>query len=224
MAAQPVMKRLTEGLPAHTVTLLCRLFRSQVMCVHQESTQRPDYAVSYERGRPMPLFRGAASKIILAHMSLRAVKALYAEQAAKFAQAALGKNWAEVKEKLRTLRTAGLSVTYGELDPGMCGISVPVFETEGVIVGSLSVVIPVRELTPERLHHISTLLSDAAREVSWTLSLRAHGESRAQPPVDTTRAREPLPVGPAAGKSAAKSVAKSRRTVRQERRRARAQS
>src|SRR4051812_39843863 len=35
-AAQPVMKDLTEALPVDAVVLLCRLFRDQVMCVHQE--------------------------------------------------------------------------------------------------------------------------------------------------------------------------------------------
>jgi DNA-binding IclR family transcriptional regulator len=136
------MKRLTGQLPPHTVTLLCRLFRSQVMCVHQEFAARPDFAISYERGRPMPLFRGAASKSILANMPLRAVKAISQEHQAKFAQAGLGRTWDEVKERLRELRSAGVSVTQGELDPGMCGIAVPLFEATGVVIGSLSVVLP----------------------------------------------------------------------------------
>ena len=53
--AQPVMKRLARLAPDHGVVLLCRLYRDQVMCVHQESVERPDFAISYERGRPMPL-------------------------------------------------------------------------------------------------------------------------------------------------------------------------
>lgn len=170
-AAQPVMKRLTQELPPHTVVLLCRLFRDQVMCVHQEFAERPDFAVSYERGRPMPLFRGAASKAILAHMPLRAVKSVYDDNTAKFAQASLGKDWSAVKERLRALRNAGLSVTQAELDPGMSGIAVPVFEAQRIIIGSLSVVIPVRYLTPEGLEQISGLLKEGSAEISWALSL-----------------------------------------------------
>jgi DNA-binding IclR family transcriptional regulator len=169
-AAQPVMKRLTERLPPHTVMLLCRLFRNQVMCVHQEAAERPDFAVSYERGRPMPLFRGAASKIILAHMPLRAVKALYGDHAARFAQAGLGKSWKDVKDRLRTLRNAKASITRGEVDPGMCGIAVPLFEAQESIVGSLSVVIPLRHLNAMRLKNIIELLKAAAQESSWALS------------------------------------------------------
>lgn len=164
-AAHPVMKALTEELPLHVVALLCRLFRSQVMCVHQEFREKP-LAISYERGRPMPLFRGAASKIILAHMPLRAVRALHHAHARQFAEADLGQHWTEVKERLRALRTAGVSVTRGEVDPGMCGISVPILEPSGVVIGSLSLVIPERILEPTMQARLSDLLRRAAQEIS----------------------------------------------------------
>jgi len=190
-AAQPIMKRLTEQLPAHAVALLCRLFRSQVMCVHQESRERPDFAISYERGRPMPLFRGAASKIILAYMPLRSVKALYEEHANKFAQANLGRDWEEAKERLRALRTAGCSVTKGEIDPGMCGISVPILEGTGTVTGSLSTVIPAHQLEPDLLADVSTLLRKAAEEISWAMSVGTSSANVAAvaPPVKRGAAR-----------------------------------
>jgi len=190
-AAQPIMKRLTEELPAHTVTLLCRLFRDQVMCVHQEFHERPDFAISYERGRPMPLFRGAASKIILAHMPLRAIKALYEEHPTKFAQANLGRNWEEAKERLRALRTAGYCVTQGEVDPGMCGISVPILEASGSVTGSIGIVIPAHQLEPDLLDEVPTLLRKAAEEISWAMSLGSSAANIAPvaPPVQRVAKR-----------------------------------
>jgi DNA-binding IclR family transcriptional regulator len=175
-SAQPVMKQLAESIPPHTVILLCRLFRNQVMCVHQESEsgEKPEFAVSYERGRAMPLMRGASSKIILAHMPSRTVKSLYADQSSKFAQADLGRTWDEVKERLRSLRSAGYAVSKGELDPGMCGIAAPVMEPEGLIVGSLSIVIPTRHVTPSFLAQAPKLLNGAAERISWALSVGVH--------------------------------------------------
>lgn len=188
-AAQPIMKRLTGELPAHTVILLCRLFRNQVMSVHQESAEKPDFSVSYERGRAMPLFRGAASKIILAHMTPRIVRALYEEHAAKFAQASLGKNWDETKERLRALRSAGVAIAQGEVDPGMCGIAVPVFEPAGAVIGSLSIVIPASQLTPNFLEEAPQLLKAAAEQIHWALSLGAQNErTPAVPSLATARA------------------------------------
>jgi DNA-binding IclR family transcriptional regulator len=177
-AAQPIMKRLTEQLPGHTLILLCRLFRDQVMSVHQESAAEPDFAVSYERGRTMPLFRGASSKIILAHMPPRIVKTLYEAHAVKFTQAAFGKNWDEANKRLRALRSAGVAIAHGEVDPGMCGIAVPVFEPGSVVIGSLSIVIPVRHLTPNFLEEAPPLLKSAAEQVHCALSLGAQNVER----------------------------------------------
>lgn len=192
-AAQPVMKLLSERMSAHTVILLCRLFRNQVMCVHQESAEKPEFAFSYERGRAMPLFRGAASKAILTHMPLRTVKALYAEHAAQFAQASLGRNWEETKECLRSVRNAGFTITEGELDPGMCGIAVPVFEPDDAVVGSLSIVIPARHLNPTLLAEAPQLLKDASRRISGTLSF---GAAPASQPSSTQRHKSAEPARP----------------------------
>lgn len=214
-AAQPIMKRLTEQLPAHTLVLLCRLFRDQVMSVHQESAEKPHLAVSYERGRAMPLFRGASSKIILAHMTPRIVKALYEEHAAKFTQASLGKNWDEAKERLRTLRSAGVAIAQGEVDPGMCGIAVPVFEPAGAVIGSLSIVIPARYLTPSFLEQAPALLKTAAEQVHWALSLGAQnvGRAPASPATASASATTKLKKSATRSKSAARSA--RRKTSRQ---------
>lgn len=169
--ALPIMKQLAAAMPEHMVILLCRLFRNQVICVHQESAHKPDFAFSYERGRAMPLFRGAASKVILANMPLRTVKGLYAENASKFVQAALGRDWEEAKERLRALRTAGSAATQGEVDPGKCGIAVPIFESSGMIVGSLSIVVPARYLTPKLLAEIPQRLKTGAEQIHWALSV-----------------------------------------------------
>ncbi len=193
--AQPIMKRLTGQLPTRTIVLLCRLFRNQVMCVHQESAERPDFAISYERGRPMPLFRGAASKSILANLPSRTVKAFHAEHGADMAQASLGTNWEEVKQRLRELRTAGVSITQGELDPGMTGIAVPLFEPDGIVVGSLSIVMRVQDRTPRVVTAVTKLLQAGSEEIRWALSVLAAGHdtaaSPARPPKGGSRKRQP---------------------------------
>jgi DNA-binding IclR family transcriptional regulator len=168
------MKDLTEALPVDAVVLLCRLFRDQVMCVHQELRDRPHFAVGYERGRLMPLFRGAASKIILAHMPLRTVKALHEEHAQEFAQADLGQTWDEVKERLRALREAGESVTRGEVDAGLCGLSVPLLDGSDAITGSLSFVLPARHFKAATARELSARLRQGAQKIAATLRRRAH--------------------------------------------------
>src|SRR6478609_2083846 len=47
-AASPVMHRLAEMMGGRTAILLCRLYRTEVTCVHQEYLRRPDFALDYE--------------------------------------------------------------------------------------------------------------------------------------------------------------------------------
>lgn len=169
------MKRLASELPPNAIVLLCRLFRNQVMCVHQESLERPDFAVSYERGRPMPLYRGASSKIILAHLPSRTLRAFHAEHASEMAHASLGQGWEEVKQRLREVRAAGVSITQSELDPGMTGIAVPLFDPDGLVVGSLSIVMRVRDRTPQVVADVTKVLQAGSEEIGWALSVLAAG-------------------------------------------------
>jgi DNA-binding IclR family transcriptional regulator len=185
--AEPIMKRLAARAPPHAVVLLCRLYRDHVMCVHQESIHRPDFAISYERGRPMPLFRGAASKIILAHLPLRIVRGLHARHGPEMLQADLGASWEEVKARLRAIRTAGGAITFSELDVGMAGISAPVRGPAGEVVGSISFVIPARHLTQKIIGAARTELREASDEIHWGLRVLASGHADMGTPEATPR-------------------------------------
>jgi DNA-binding IclR family transcriptional regulator len=173
--AQPVMKHLATLAPPHAVVLLCRLYRDHVMCVHQESPGQLDFAISYERGRPMSLFRGASSKIILAHMSSRTVKALHGRYSAEMRQAGLGMNWEQVKTRMRELRSGGAAITLSELDVGMAGIAVPLFDPQREVIGSISFVTPVRHMSQKFTATAVQSLSKASEEIHWALCVRVSG-------------------------------------------------
>lgn len=169
--AQPLMRDLIASSGVECVALLCRLFRMTVLCVAQEVTGKADFAVSYERGRPMPLFRGAASKAILAHVERRKLRRYFHEFSADIAQAGLGRNWAEFKASLRRIRAANFCITRGELDAGAVGISAPVFSSEGEILGSLSLVVSERALrrSEGQLDELGAKVAAAARLLSSAL-------------------------------------------------------
>jgi DNA-binding IclR family transcriptional regulator len=175
--AQPVMKRLAALVPPHAVVLLCRLYRDHVMCVHQECAGQVDFAISYERGRPMSLFRGASSKVILANLSSRTAKALHGRYFHEMRQAGLGTNWDQVKARLRDLRAAGAAVTHSELDIGMAGIAVPLFDPQEDVVGSISFVTPVRHMTQKFVATARDNLSKASEEIHWALCVLAYGHT-----------------------------------------------
>src|SRR5437764_1500233 len=105
-AARGVMHGLIPRAGDGAALLLCRLFHDRVMCVHQVLRRGPQQPVSYERGRLMPLFRGATSKIILAHLPARTLKSLFEQNSAEIAQDGLGGSLEEVPASLAAIRRA----------------------------------------------------------------------------------------------------------------------
>jgi DNA-binding IclR family transcriptional regulator len=130
------------------VSLLCRLYRDRVLCVHQERGSRAPGLVSYERGRAMPLYRGATSKAILAFLPPRALNALVERDRREVARAGLPAAGAAVHEALASVRERRLCISHGEVDPGAWGAAVPIIDHSGVI-GSLSVVLPLGREVPD---------------------------------------------------------------------------
>lgn len=166
--AQPVMERLIRRNGGKGVSLLCRRFQQQVMCVHQVFEEQPEYAVSYERGRPMGFYRGAASLVILANLPGRSLRALWSADAEGIAAAGLGESLEEVRATLRKIRAAGVSITRGQIDRGMVGVAAPIWEADQVI-GSVSMVIPEESVTSADVAGLSALVQAAGREIDADL-------------------------------------------------------
>lgn len=166
-AAKPVMSDILRFAPSGSTVLLCRIFRETVLCVHQLSAGDRSSQVSYERGRPMPLFRGATSKIILAHLAPRDLRRVYDANPAEVAAAALGRTWDAFRSTMTQMRKAGHAITRAELDAGSVGIAAPILDDSRKVLGSLSYVIPVaEELIAVRLASLAMM---GAAEVEQTM-------------------------------------------------------
>lgn len=146
-SARAEMDRLAQSVAGRAVVFLCRLFGNKVMCVSQASSGEAPFTISYERGRPMPLFAGSASRVILANLSPAKIQSLYRHYSEEFARRGLGADLREVRETLRAVRTEGCFVTVGEVDAGMRGISVPILFNDKII-GSLTIAGPRKGLGP----------------------------------------------------------------------------
>lgn len=164
-AARPVMADLVQYAAEGATVLLCRLFHDRVMCVHQVMGRGPQEPVSYERGRLMPLFRGATSKIILACLPARTLKSLFAHDATEIARAGLGKGFDEFRRSLAALRRAGACVSHSEIDPRRVGIAAPIFDRDQGILGSLSFALPEARADERLIGRLVPLTIAGAREI-----------------------------------------------------------
>lgn len=177
-AARAVMADLIQYAAEGSIVLLCRLFHDRVMCMHQVIGRGPQMPVSYERGRLMPLYRGATAKIILAHLPPRALKSLYGHDAAEIAAAGLGADWAEFRGHLAALRRQGVAVSKGEIDPGRVGIAAPIFDRDRAVLGSLSFVLPAPRADETLIGRLASLTSAGAREIERAMD---HESAPSQP-------------------------------------------
>ncbi|MBK5516261.1 IclR family transcriptional regulator [Pseudomonas sp. TH10] len=171
-SARLVMGEMLDAAPSGSIAILCRYFRGQVMCVHEEFTTRFKQDISYERGLPRPLYQGAASKVILAHLPLRQVKPYYEAWMAEFDRFGLGIDWAQVKQTLRTLRNEPAVITSGELGNSAAGISAAIFDDKRVI-GSISLVIPVVEASHETKTRLAPLVAQAGAVMTQKMTALA---------------------------------------------------
>ncbi len=173
IASRPVMAELVEAVPG--IALLCRRYRDRVLCVHQES-HSADFATTYERGRALPLFRGAASRIILAHLPARGIQRLYEADRRAFAEGRLGRSLDAVKAALRDMRQRGWDITESQLTRGVTGIAAPIFDDRGGVLGSLSLTVGRIRLAEAEIQAIAERVSFCARIV--TKALLGHGSSK----------------------------------------------
>lgn len=161
------MRALEPSLPRWSrerLWLLCRVFRDAVTCIYQSGNLR--HTVSFSRGYPMPLFRGATSKAILAFMSERQCMKLYLENPDLVRDAGLGATWLEFKAALRAIRQQGFSMSVGEVDRGVFGIAAPVFGANGKVIGSISLVRAASALDSKCLARESRGIMDIAARLS----------------------------------------------------------
>jgi DNA-binding IclR family transcriptional regulator len=169
IAARTVMVDLVQHAVEGSTVILCRLFHDRVMCMHQVMGRGPQEPVSYERGRLMPLYRGATAKIILAHLPTRTLKSLFAHHGDEIAAAGFGDSSTRSVVPC-PLRRAGICVTHGEVDPGRTGIGAPIFDRDRAVLGSLSLALPSAHVDETLIARVAPQTAAGAREIERIMS------------------------------------------------------
>jgi DNA-binding IclR family transcriptional regulator len=138
--ADPVMQDLLGRTSQSADVILCRRFKDCVMCVHEVHGTRPHPPTSYERGVAMPMFLGATSKVILAHLPDRTLKATYLANEKAIRRSRQAPDWPTFKAQLKEIRRAGFALTDSEVATGRIGLAAPVARG-GQVIASVSLVV-----------------------------------------------------------------------------------
>ncbi len=162
-AGMPVLEEIVAQAGLSCVSLLARLHNGEVMCIADRTGPHTSFRSSYERGRPMPLTRGATSKAILASLPARMLGKLVGPRDKSSA----------LRDELIEIRKAGFCFASSEIDSGLAGIAAPIALPERGIFASISLVVENAELDDARRRRLSLLTVSAASLLSESMTTMA---------------------------------------------------
>jgi len=188
-AADPVLERI-RARTGETV-ILARPYRNRVLCTQVWSglTSLP---ADLDRGRPLPRFKGAASKVILAHLGGRRLRALWDTERDAMREAGLGADLEAVRSASSGIRYQGHAETFGELAPHVGDCAAPIMNADGAVLGALAVVGIHDDATSLPDEHVVAVVEGAAE-----VTRRLHG-----PAESPLGAPSRIGTGPPAARSA----------------------
>lgn len=165
-AAVDTVAELTQSTGA--TGLLATLYNDQIINIHQE-TNRGKPSLTYSRGKAVPTFRSASSKVILAHLKPARLKRIWTARQHEPDAVALGENWDDFWSHLQAIKAQGYWVSHGELDPGAEGIAVPILFADGEVAGSMTLVFSNRNFGLYNVQAVGEMMLEAAARVAARL-------------------------------------------------------
>ena len=166
--AKPLLGELHRKV--NSVILLMRLFHHRIICIHELGGDEAGIP-SVSRGQSLTLFRGATSKVILAHLPTSHLKDIYLAHASEIDNSGLGKDWMSFAANLKVIRKRGYQVgEIGQIVERTFSIAVPIFDGRKRAVGAVTVLQNgTRGASPEN-PKILKLVRTAADEITQRYS------------------------------------------------------
>jgi DNA-binding IclR family transcriptional regulator len=169
-------KGILEQLVAATghSALLCMLFSNSVLCIREHLAPLSPERM-FSRGQRRPLYKGAMSKVILAHLPSHRLRSIYARNQTTVSESRMGNSWDGFRDYLGKVRRDGYLMTFGEFNPGVYGVAAPVFNDEKLILGSIGVAWQKEELPEVDITKTVLAVKRAAREVTSRMASVTNG-------------------------------------------------
>lgn len=176
LAAVPVMTPLAVR-SGYDAVLSVLYAGPRVIDIHRASGET-NLELTYGRGRPRPMFRSGAPKVLLAWLPRAPLVKLYERHAQEIADHGMGATWADFRAYLTDVRRRGYYRSSGELQPGVGAMAVPVLNGDDECVGALALVGSATRLARESDATLHRWLSEAVTQIRATLK-DARGEAPA---------------------------------------------
>jgi DNA-binding IclR family transcriptional regulator len=120
----------------------------------------------------MPIFLGATSKVILAQLPVRMLKAIYLANERTIRRTSRFRDWGGFEAEIKEIRSAGYALTRSEVARGRVGLAAPIVRN-GQAFASISLVADRRDWEPRKINNFIVHVRDAAAQISRALSRQA---------------------------------------------------
>ena len=163
----PVLRELVDATGFDCV--LTGMFGLQVLDTYREMAGAPA-SLAYGRGRPRPLFLGAAPKVLLASFGSTQLKRVFESQREERVRCGLPSEWSEFRRYFAAIRKAGHYVSNGELEPQLAAVAAPILKSDGGAWAAISLVFEISRLAIVDPEKIVRLVSEAATRIGGRLA------------------------------------------------------
>jgi DNA-binding IclR family transcriptional regulator len=119
----PFMRDIVER--TELFCLLTYLNHDYCIDLHHE-TFKDSELLSFGRGCPRPVYIGASPKIMIADLSKQRIQGYYQQFNAEIAEVGFAQSLEEFIQHMRKIKKQGFYLSQGEIDPLVCGLSVPI--------------------------------------------------------------------------------------------------
>lgn len=140
---KPILKELVYLTGGEV--LLSTIYNDEIINVYSEKSWEFKYELTYSRGNPHPVFKGATSKIITAYLSKSKLNKLFEKHEQTILKEIPNFDFKSFQKELSNFKKQGHVISNGELDDNFVGISAPVF-LNNQVVGAITLVLPNHRL------------------------------------------------------------------------------
>ncbi len=123
---------------------------------------------AFGRGHPLPLFRGAQSKVLVAAQRGKRLQQLFERYIASDPTHPYStRPWSEFARDAKKIRKDGYCITHDELNYGLTGIAAPIVNVdEKEVIGSISAVGSTSDFKLLRQETVRDMLIDTAQRIA----------------------------------------------------------
>ena len=145
------------------------LYKNNMLSLVEVSIPTNSYYIDISmEGKEFPLYAGSSGKVVLAHMTQNELdKYLSRHSLIKFTEKTLT-DVDSLKDELSKIRVSGYSVEDEEQEAGVYSISVPIYDNNEVLIGTISItslVGKVKENTEELIDNIKNASKKITQEL-----------------------------------------------------------